>query len=188
MKQNSIVTAFLTDDNAMFDCLSRPITSGEWHEAFRLTAAECQKNEANREACHTRWVTHGARIREGVANDVLLSEFLRAILPPYTGSSMTLFRGESAERFTAGRIGLCWTSQRDTGTRFGRGLNALYEGGGLLLSATVDASAIIAGPGRHSNWLGEAEYTVDPAAINKITVLERFPHLRLSSTGGDVDE
>jgi hypothetical protein len=58
-------------------------------------------------------------------------------------------------------------------------------GGGVLLSANVDPSAIIAGPGRHSKWLGEAEYTVDAAAISEIVVLERFPYLRLPSEADD---
>ncbi|WP_430231785.1 hypothetical protein [Paraburkholderia tropica] len=102
-------------------------------------------NEQHRERCLTSWVTHGGRIREEIGDDKLLVQLLREVLPRYEGPSLTLYRGESAERFHGGRIGLCWTSQRHTAEMFGAGLNAYYPGGGVLLSATVDAVAILSG-------------------------------------------
>lgn len=147
-----------------------------WVEALERVADECVSNEQHRERCLTSWVTHGGRIREEIGDDKLLVQLLREVLPRYEGPSLTLYRGESAERFHGGRIGLCWTSQRHTAEMFGAGLNAYYPGGGVLLSATVDAVAIISGPGKHSRWLGEAEHTIDPHKLTELEVLSRYPN------------
>lgn len=89
-----------------------------WVGALQRVADECCSNEEHRENCLTIWVTHGGRIREEIGDDKLLVGLLQAVLPRYEGPSMTLYRGESAERFTAGRLGLCWTSQRNTAEIF----------------------------------------------------------------------
>lgn len=146
-----------------------------WIEALQRVAVECITNEQHRQKCLTSWVTYGSRIREEISDDKLLVQLLRNVLPSYKGPSLRLYRGESAERFNAGMIGLCWSSQRHTAEMFGRGLNAYYPGGGVLLSAMVDARAIVSGPETHSRWLGEEEYTVDPDAITRPDVLQVYP-------------
>jgi hypothetical protein len=146
-----------------------------WVEALQRVADECISNEQHREKCLTSWVTYGGRIRAEIGDDKLLVQLLRDVLPSYKGPSLRLYRGESAERFNAGTIGLCWSSQRHAAEMFGRGLNAYYLGGGVLLSAMVDASAILSGPGEHSSWLGEEEYTIDPGAVTGLEVLQRYP-------------
>lgn len=178
---NPIVTAYLADENAMFECLSKPISQHDWHEALSWLGAECRRDGANRDGCHTWWVTHGAWVREGVGNDALLARALRDMLPSYTGGALTLFRGESAERYNAGRIGMCWTTKKETAVMFARGLNALYAGGGVLLSAVFSPAAVISGPGRHSEWLGESEHTIDPTALSEIELMARFPQVDVSS-------
>lgn len=147
-----------------------------WVVALEQAAEQCISNEQHREQCLTSWVTHGGRIREEIGDNRLLVQLLRAVLPRYEGPSLTLYRGESAERFHDGSIGLCWSSQRHTAEMFGRGLNAYYPGGGVLLSATVDATAILSGPGKHSRWLGEAEHTIDPHKLTDLEVLLRYPN------------
>lgn len=124
---------------------------------------------------HTQWVTHGEKIRAQLNDDIRLASVLRQWLPAYAGEPVTLYRGESAQRFQSGRLGLCWTPRRDVAEMFASGLNAVGPGGGVLLKAHASAPSVIAGPGRHSLYLGEEEHTVDPALLTSIIVLNRFP-------------
>lgn len=123
----------------------------------------------------TQWVTHGAKVRAAVDDDPKLASALRNWLPAYSGASLNLFRGESADRFDSGRVGFCWTPQRDVAEMFAAGLNAPRPGGGVLLQATIPATAVISGPGAHSLHLGENEYTVDPSMLGPPCVLARYP-------------
>lgn len=124
---------------------------------------------------HTEWTTHGEKIRQQLNDDARLSRVLRRWLPPYAGDAVTLYRGESAGRLEAGRVGMCWTPQRHVAEMFGSGLNAIGPGGGVLLQADAPASAVIAGPGAHSSYLGEDEHTVDVAMLESIRVIARYP-------------
>ncbi len=120
----------------------------------------------------TYWIVAGHRIREQVANDRVLVQFLRKVLPPYRGASLVLFRGESRERFSAGKIGLSWSKHRAIAEMFAGGLNS--HGGGLVLRAAFAPEAIIAAPSAHSVYLGEHQYTVDPSAAERIEVVGEF--------------
>ena len=171
---SSLASSFLSGGRDMPSREHGVATGPCWVEALRRVADECISDEKHREKCLTSWVTYGGRIREEIGDDDLLIQLLRDVLPRYDGPSLKLYRGESAERFDAGRIGLCWSSQRHTAEMFGRGLNAYYSGGGVLLSAMVDTTAILSGPGNHSRWLGEAEYTIDPRALTGLEVLQRY--------------
>mgnify|MGYP005756018791 CR=1 FL=1 len=122
----------------------------------------------------SHWILAGHHIREQVADDRALVEFLRRFLPPYEGETIWLYRGENFGRFEAGHIGLAWTSDESVARMFGRGLNAVGTGG-VLLKAQFDSSAIISGPNDHSNYLGESQYTLDPTCCIGLEVLEKFP-------------
>lgn len=121
----------------------------------------------------THWIVAGHRIREQVANDRALVQFLRKVLPPYSGAPLVLFRGESRERFLAGRIGLSWSTDQGVAEMFAGGLNSV--GGGLVLRAAFDQGGIIAEPNAHSRYLGEHQYTADPSAARRIEVVVEFP-------------
>lgn len=56
---------------------------------------------------------------------------------------------------------------------FASGLNAVAKGGALL-RCLVPASAIIAGPSKHSLYIDEGEYTVDPRGGLPVEQLQRF--------------
>lgn len=124
---------------------------------------------------HTEWTTHGEKIREQVDDDARLARVLRRWLPPYAGGAVTLYRGESAARLESGRVGLCWTPLRRVAEMYGSGLNATGPGGGVLLRVDAPAAAVIAGPGRHSKYLDEEEYTVDPTKLERLEVIDRYP-------------
>ena len=57
---------------------------------------------------------------------------------------------------------------------FASGLNAPRPAGGVLLRAHAPRDAVITGPGKHSNYLQEAEHTVDPEMLTNIEIVERF--------------
>ena len=120
----------------------------------------------------TYWIVAGHRIREQVANDRVLIQFLRRVLPPYRGSPVVLFRGESRERFLAGKVGLSWSKDQAIAEMFAGGLNSI--GGGLVLRAVFDPEGVIAEPNAHSLYLGEHQYTVDPGAAHCIEVIAEF--------------
>ncbi len=129
------------------------------------------------ESFGTYWIEGGHRIREQVADDRLLTQFLRTILPPYSGSPITLFRGENQDRLSAGYLGLSWTTDSKVATMFASGLNAVGSGG-VLITATLGAPAIISGPNAHSLYLGEQQFTVDPFAVAGIRTVAVFPAMQ----------
>jgi hypothetical protein len=145
----------------------------DWVQVFDLMADQVAP-DGLAERFVTQWVTHGAKIRAEVMNDVRLAAVLRKWLPPYDGPAMRLFRGESADRFDSGRVGLCWTPRREVAEIFASGLNAPRPGGGVLIEADVSTEAIIAGPCAHSRYLGEDEYTVEPSLLPAVRVLTRY--------------
>jgi hypothetical protein len=57
---------------------------------------------------------------------------------------------------------------------FAAGLNAI-DGGGVLLKATFQAPKIIATPSKHSIYLQEYQFTVEPPAMHEVESLEYFP-------------
>jgi hypothetical protein len=127
---------------------------------------------------HTLWTEMGHRIREQVLDDDLLRDALRILLPVYVGPGLKLYRGENADRWRTQAYGFAWTEEIDTARMFARGLNAGYGQGGVLLSADAPTEAIIAGPSKHSIYLGEHEYVVDWRQLRDITPLERFPRTK----------
>ena len=123
---------------------------------------------------HGHWHVCHHYVRELVDDDPAVLAMLRVWLPPYAGPSLTLYRGENIDRMEAGRIGIAWTDEIETARTFAQGLNALGAGGALV-QATAPASAIVAGPSKHSRYLGESEFTIDPQQLGPVKLLARFP-------------
>lgn len=125
---------------------------------------------------HTQWTTHGAKMREQFDDDTLLTSVLRNWLPTTSLlDPVVLYRGDSLERYNNGKLGLCWTPNLDIAQQFASGLNAIGPSGGVLLKALVPCAAVIAGPGPHSRYLGEEEFTVDPGGVTALEILNTFP-------------
>ncbi len=123
---------------------------------------------------HVRWHECHHFLRELIDDDALLLHAARAWLPAYAGANRTLYRGENIDRFEAGRLGSAWTAKMTVAEMFAGGLNAFGKGG-VVLRAEAPAAGIISGPSRHSFYLGEDEFTVDPGMLGWIEVLSRFP-------------
>jgi hypothetical protein len=126
---------------------------------------------------HSDWTERGHSIREMVADDPVLLDALRILLPPYEGPDLLLYRGESARRHRQKRHGFAWTDRVDVARMFASGLNATEPEGGVLLSAMASSEAVIASPSPHSIYLGEYEYVVDRRRLTEISVVARFPPL-----------
>ena len=153
--------------------LTKLTEAGAWGRTVRSILEGAPPPWAGEDFC-THWIVAGHRIREQVAEDHVLARFLRQSLPPYTNGPVVLYRGENKQRFSAGAIGFSWSRSESVATMFARGLNAV-SGGGLLLRAQLDAPAVIAGPNAHSRYLGEDQYTVDPAFCQGVAVVAEFP-------------
>lgn len=156
-------------------CLAEALLMAEgWGKvANRFAKSRPFPNEA-REFYHQFWTTSGFNIRRKVDDDILLAEMLRKMLPPYSGCSMQLFRGEGGNNWDLNKIGFCWSSDINIAKKFACGVNCDNGSGGILLSCFVSAEAIISGPSAHSHHLGESEYTVDPHMLTDILALERI--------------
>jgi hypothetical protein len=157
----------------MADCIKelREITVAvRWSEIAK-GLDDSSSHIFDQDAFGTYWIEAGHRIREQVGDDRALAKLLRLMLPPYTGGPVALYRGENRDRLAAGFLGFAWTSNLSVAEMFASGLNSVGSGG-VVLSATFDAPAIICGPNAHSSYLGEEQFTVDPfysAGIEELT-------------------
>ena len=148
--------------------------AGLWSPAMLAVRSIEKPVPAVCDGFHTLWTVRGHRIREQLADDALLFDVLRVLLPTYDGPDLMLYRGESLARHATRAYGAAWTNREDIALMFARGLNAWSDGGGVLLSTFAPASAIIAGPSSHSVYLGEYEYVVDREKLAEVSILERF--------------
>jgi hypothetical protein len=148
-------------------------------KGWRTVVARALKDRApqfDKAAFDTYWIECGHRIREQVGDDHRLAAFLWISLPRYkpsAGARLELYRGENVDRLRLGQVGFAWTPDMSTAEMFASGLNACGSGG-VLLRAVVGAE-VIAGPGAHSMYLGESQYTVDPTAGFPVERMAHFP-------------
>jgi hypothetical protein len=140
-----------------------------WRSRFQVIL----QNPRLRSHFHTTWTECGHRIREQLDDDQVLAAALRMMLPRYEGSMLEVYRGENIDRWEAGRVGFCWTTNVEVARGFGRGLNAVKLGG-VLLRCVVGREAVITGPSAHSIYLGEHEVTVDPSRLDDVEAIERY--------------
>jgi len=113
---------------------------GLWKEALSA-ARQLESIHPNAsDEFHAHWTERGFRVREVVADDALLLDALRNLLPAYKGPSLGLYRGENLDKWLARRIGFGWTPEKEPATTFACGLAATEGAGGVLLFAEVPAS------------------------------------------------
>lgn len=162
------------EPNPIRDILLRITKNKEWCNEAKKLSKQSSFDEEFISEFHTYWTEAGHHIRSQIGDDKKLVGLLRLILPKYSGQNIQLYRGENLDRWQIKQVGLCWTSCIKTARMFGGGLNAI-ESGGVLLEANCPLEAIISGPSRHSLYLGESEYTIDPYKLSAISVVEQFP-------------
>jgi hypothetical protein len=149
---------------------------GSWATESRRLLASDSIDDRTRDYFHEQWIVAGHHIRAQIGDDSSLRALLEHILPKYDGPGLHLFRGENLRRWREGVVGFCWTTKRDVAAMFARGLNA-FHGGGILLACKVHPTWIISGIHRHSDYLDEDQYTVDPAKISGIEAIAEYPPL-----------
>lgn len=153
----------------------REITkAARWREIAQSVVLRHEAPPVTGDDFGTHWIEAGRSIREQVADDKLLCRLLRLALPKYVGATVTLYRGENIGRWRAGSLGLAWTPDLKVARMFGSGLNAT-ETGGVLLRGTFEPPSIISSPSKHSRYLQEEQFTVDPSLARDLKVIEEYP-------------
>lgn len=100
------------------------------------------------------------------------------MLPPYTGSAITLYRGESVLNHQGQTYGLVWSASAEVGRDFAsRRDYRLAEGGSVLLETLAPPEAIICAAVMYNDRYGEQEYLVDHRRLCAVRELERYPQL-----------
>lgn len=131
--------------------------------------------DACRHAFQSAWTGQGLWIRDCFSIDPVLAPALANLLPGYDGLPMLLYRGERWSNHQNRTYGFSWTTNREVGEMFARGLNCPEGEGGVLLVTNAPAKAILAAPNDHSCQIGEFEYIVDRRYLTWIEVAERYP-------------
>ena len=158
------------------EALREVTKTNRWLVVARAVIASEQCAVSSEDDFGTYWIEAGHRIREQVSDDNLLTRMLRQLLPPYGAGPVILYRGENLGRWQAKNVGFSWTEDPEVARMFGRGLNATRTGG-ILLRGVFQPTSIICGPNSHSNYLQEAQFTVDPSMLPRLEDLERYPPL-----------
>lgn len=151
-----------------------PDIRAEWRRQLAVAVNTPPSTQELSMAFHTQWHVCHHRLRELVDDDALLLDLAWTWLPRYEGPGLELYRGENIDHFEAGRIGSAWSDKLATAELFARSQNNSGKGG-VVLRATVPASAIIAGPSAHSQRMDESEFTVDTRKLGSAAALTRFP-------------
>jgi hypothetical protein len=123
------------------------------------------------------WIECGHHIRREVADDIVLLDALRRLLPTYDGPTVRLYRGEPWKDFSVQRHGICWSSDQQAATIYARGLNAMPGGGGVLIETIAATDAVISQAATTGVCGWEFEYVVDRRRLEEIRVLAKFPEV-----------
>lgn len=152
----------------------------EWRDLFKRLIVSPPKDRAIVDSFHTQWHVSHHFIRQLLDDDALLMDMLWVWLPRYNGPSVVLYRGENIDRLEGGMVGTAWSDREETASMFASSLNAVSKGG-VILRTLAPASSIIAGPSKHSIYLGEREFTLDTRKLGEIVRIRHFgpcKHLR----------
>ena len=145
----------------------------EWRSLFKRLIICPPKDRTIADNFHTQWHVSHHYIRQLIDDDALLMDMLWVWLPRYNGPSVELYRGENIDRLENGMVGTAWTSREGMASTFAGGLNAVGKGG-VILQTLAPASSIIAGPSKHSIYLGEYEFTLDTRKLDEIVRIRDF--------------
>ena len=150
-----------------------------WQRAFRALVREVDKAKIDPEMQATWlriWISRRDQLRDQLRQEadkgLLLARALRILLPPYTGPSLTLFRGDSARNRRCRSYGPSWSSNQAVAESHAEGFWRKSEGGSVLLSTFAAAQAIICAPWQHDDRYAEDEYLVDRSWLKGASVTE----------------
>jgi hypothetical protein len=151
------------------------------HEEGRSTAAYARLGDVKNLSKKARiaflsiWIECAHHIRREVADDIVLLDALRRLLPPYQGPALVLYRGETWREFSVQSYGMCWTSSRECAETFACALNAEYPDGGVLIETFAPTDAIISQAPTSGVCGWERQYVVDRRRLNEVRQLTKYP-------------
>lgn len=106
------------------------------------------------------------------------------MLPPYTGQTIRLYRGEGFRNRKYHTYGLSWSSDEETARAFAEtGLWRTTLGGSMLLEATAPPEAIICQVLEADDSYLERKVIVDRRRLRGVKVVERFNQLGFAEFG-----
>jgi hypothetical protein len=123
------------------------------------------------------WIPYGDHIRGEVGDDLLLADALRALLPPYRGPSLRLWRGEIASNRRSRRYGLAWSRHSAIADGFARGIMRTCEGGSVVLETNAPIGAIICSMPSRGDRYAEKEVLVDRRRLDRVRVIKRYAQI-----------
>lgn len=140
-----------------------------WREAVDQLIKGRSPNVASGCALLSFWNNYGLyTIPQGLREHLPhLIDAFKYLLPPYTGKSITLYRGELESRHRSGVYGISWTPLIETAEMFAH-RRWLSEGSGVVLKIEATPDMIVAAVkefSEHTLRLGEDEYVVDPRLL-----------------------
>ena len=155
----------------------------EWPAALRAALRLPAPSQRFRRHFLNQWLPNGDHLRLALQNDLLLADFLRHVLPAYSGRGLTLWRGDSFHNRRRRTYGLSWTQTEEVGRSFAQGLWQVSEDGFVLLKTEAPAQAVICSPMIVNDGYGEQEYLVDRRRLSRVDVVERFPQREPEGNG-----
>jgi hypothetical protein len=145
-----------------------------WHEAIAQLITGTGPDEDLGRALLGFWISYGFHIASSLKGDLILVDAFKYLLPPYDGPALKLYRGELHSRHVERTYGFSWTSNLSVATMFASRRQITGEGRAVTLEIEATSEMIAVLPGKHTSWLGEEEYVIDPRLIEAVRVLEVF--------------
>lgn len=176
-RNREIVRSFIDvvtkgDLDHLSDCIGQIEDHYLWDQTFRDLKTISAPAQI-RTAFARMWCSRGDHLRSCVNNDLTLIRGLRALLPPYRGPALQLYRGEGVFNRRRRTYGLSWTSEINIARQHAQ--HDEYRDGSLLITTFANPQAIISRPAkRGERFYGEKEYLVDRRGLKAVEVLERY--------------
>ena len=157
---------------------------GQWTAAMRAVAVLPPPTNDFRRRFLGVWLSVGDSLRNNVEDDLVLIDALRVLLPPYKGSALKLYRGETGWNRRRRTYGLAWSTSKEVARQFAEGSARTSVGGSVLIETLAPAKAIICAPAEVDDRYGELEVLVDRKRLRAVNVLERFEQAPLQRARG----
>jgi len=139
--------------------------------AIWMRLAQLRVDDSFREGFRSRTCEFGYRFRQSVRDLTVVIAAFRHLLPPYSGPSLHLYRGELTSKHESRDYGFSWTTSLQIAQMFASRRMAVDNEPGILLETIAPVEAIIAGPAPTSPNR-EHEHIIDPHKLKDIRVIE----------------
>jgi hypothetical protein len=144
-------------------------------KAMRAISRASPMPRTTRECFLGMWVRWGDSFRNQMTDDKALITGLRALLPPYSGPAVQLYRGDSFFNRKRRTYGLSWSSKIEVAESFAQGIWQTFDGGSVVVETLASPVAIVCAPHLTDNSYEEDEYVVDRRRLDRVRVVARFP-------------